>query len=286
MTENSLKISVLIPCYNQAAYIEQVVNAILTQTTLPDEIIVVDDASLDNSVSILKGLPVKIIRHTTNQGLSQARNSAINASTGDILIFIDGDAIASPGLIEVLLSGYQNSKDPNIGGVGGRGVETQLNSVYDRWRAYHASQDFGPIALDDVPFLYGLCMSYTRNVIDEVGGFDPFFSQTCGEDVDIGIRIHKAGYRLRYLPEAVVYHQHTDDEKRLKRTHSNWAYWNYVIKKRHSLPVWKAYAGIFRRLITESLTDLIIRRDFELFKLDIEMFISKLSATNKAARLH
>ncbi|HWQ83604.1 MAG TPA: glycosyltransferase [Anaerolineales bacterium] len=285
MNDQSKKVSVLIPCYNQAALIRPVVEAILAQTRLPDEIIVVDDASQDTSLEILRTLPVKIIQHETNLGLSRARNSAIAGAAGDILVFVDGDAIAAPDLIEVLLSGYQLSDDGNLGGIGGRGIEALQLNVYDRWRAYHASQSHGNKPVDDVPFLYGLCMSYTRRAIEKVGGFDPFFSQTCGEDIDIGIRLHQAGYRLGYLPQAVVYHQHSDDEKRLLKTHSNWAYWNYLLKKRHSLPTWKAYAGIFRRLFTESVTDLIVRRDVELFTLDLKMFRVKLSAIRKAARL-
>ena len=279
------KISTLIPCYNQAHLIGHVVSALLAQTIPPDEIIVVDDASQDESASVVKSLPVILIQHTNNLGLSHARNSAIKAATGDILVFIDADAVAAPNLIETLLTGYQHPRSANLGGVGGRGIETQLNSVYDRWRANHSSQGFGPKVRDDVPFLYGLCMSFRRSAIETVGGFDPFFSQTCGEDVDIGIRMRRAGYWLRYLPQAIVYHQHSDDEQRLKKTHYNWAYWNYILKKRHSLPTWKTYAGIFRRLFMESLGDLFNHRDLELVKLDLEMFLVKLSATRNASRV-
>ena len=284
MNSSNITVSILIPCYNQEALIRQVVKAVLAQTVPPDEIIVVDDGSQDNSLAILSTLPVKIIQHSTNLGLSQARNTAIKASRGDILVFIDGDAIASPNLIEILLSGYLNSKDPNLGGVGGQGIETQQITVYDRWRTYHASQGYGDKIIADVPFLYGLCMSYKRSAINKVDGFDTFFSQTCGEDVDLGIRMHRAGFRLRYLPQAVVFHHHTDDEKRLKKTHYNWAYWNYILKQRHSLPTWTTYAGIIRRLFQESFSDLLIRRDWKLFKLDIDMFFLKMSATVKAAR--
>jgi len=278
------KISVLIPCYNQAENIKNVVEALRQQTTQPDEIVVVDDASQDESAAILKSLPVKLICHVQNRGLSATRNTAIQAASGDILVLIDADAVPEKHLIEVLLDGYHQKPNDKLGGVGGQGIECKLETVYDRWRAQHASQNFGAKPRDRVPYLFGLCMSFTREALEKVGGFDPFFSETCGEDVDIGIRLRRAGYWLRYRPDAIVYHQHSDTRERLLRTHYNWSYWNYILKKRHNLPVWRAYAGIFRRLFTETLSDLLIRRDIELAALDIAIFKQKFSATRKASK--
>ena len=207
-----MRVSVLIPCYNRAQHIGQVVSCAMEQTRQPDEIIAVDDASTDESVAVLGKLPVTLLCHERNQGPAAARNTALKAASGDIVLYIDADAYADPHLIETLLQVYEQRSDNRIGGVGGRGIESNVSTVYDRWRQLHARQDFGSRPRSNVPYLFGLCASYRRDALLQVGGFDTFFPINAGEDADVGYRLRKSGYRLWYTPQAVVYHQHADDE--------------------------------------------------------------------------
>ena len=277
------KVSVLIPCYNRAAHIGKVIEAVLAQTHPANEIIVVDDASTDESREVVSGLPVQLICHEVNQGPAVARNTALQAASGDIVLFIDADAYAEGNLIEVLLAAYRGA-EASTGGIGGRGVECHLEGLYDRWRNYHARQDFGPRSRQNVPYLYGLCASFKRKVLAEVGGFDTFFPVNAGEDLDLGYRLKRAGYHLGYTPEAVVYHQHSDTHESLKRVQYRWYYWSYLAKKRTGFHPWTLYAGTLRRLVMDSLADLVLRRDLQLVRLDIEIFAIKLRAIGHAAR--
>ena len=283
--QDSYKISLLIPCYNQEKHIRSVVEAVLSQTRQVDEIIVLDDHSQDDSVAILRNLPVQLICNKQNQGPTIARNKLFSASSGDILVFIDSDAYADPQMVESMLSAYQLPSSRPIAGVGGRGIETQLVSMYDHWRNAHARQDFGLKAHDDVPYLYGLCMSFHRDALLDVNGFDPFFPINAGEDLDLGYRLRRRGYILRYTPEAIVYHQHQDDEASLKRVQYNWYYWSYLAKRRNQYPTWYLYAGIVRRLFRETLTDMLLQRNFQLVKLDIEIFAIRVQALIQAAKV-
>lgn len=92
-----MKVSIIIPVYNVEKYILACINSILIQDYDNIEIIIVDDCSPDNSISIVKEIvcisetPIKIITHNKNKGLSAARNSGIKASTGDAIYFIDSD---------------------------------------------------------------------------------------------------------------------------------------------------------------------------------------------------
>jgi GT2 family glycosyltransferase len=277
-------VSLLIPCYNQAGHIRQVVEAALDQTHPPDEIVVVDDASTDESVEILRQIPVRLICHEVNRGPAIARNTALQAASGDIIVYIDADAYADQRMIEALLQAYRLPSQVSIGGVGGRAVDVNTQSVYDRWRTLHAKQDYGLAPRENVPYLFGLCMSFRREALVKIGGFDPFFPINAGEDLDLGYRLLKAGYRLRYTPDAFVYHQHSDTEEKLKRIQYNWYYWSYLAKKRTGFHPWTLYAGTLRRLFTDTLADLIIRRDPKLSQLDVQIFKIKLAAIRDAEK--
>ena len=277
-------VSVLIPCYNRANHIGQVVQAIKNQTYPPDEIIVVDDASTDNSVEVLKHLPIRLLRHEQNRGPSVARNTALKAASGDIVLYVDADAYADSRLIAVLLQAFQRFSHLSLGGIGGRGIESHICTVYDRWRALHAKQDFGLRLRDSVPYLFGLCASYNRRALLDVGGFDSFFPINAGEDADVGYRLKRAGYQLYYVPEAIVYHQHADTKESLKRVQYNWFYWTYLAKQRSKRHPWTLFAGTMRRLFMDTLADLVLRQSSELARLDLEIFRVKMAALRDASR--
>jgi len=280
---NNFRISVLIPCYNQENHIRQTIEAIINQTYPPDEIIVVDDGSTDHSVELIKQLPIKLIQHETNKGPSIARNTALQHSSGEIIIYIDADAYADKYMIAALLKAYQFPHDGKLAGVTGRGIETHIESIYDRWRSLHAVQDFGKKMRDRVPFPFGLCMSFYRDKLLEIGGFDPYFPINAGEDYDIGLRLKKANYWLRYEPKAIVYHQHSDTEQKLKRIQYNWYYWGYLARKRAKDKPWVLALGALKRLFLDTMVDLILRHDLKLVKIDFEIFWIKMLALHNAS---
>lgn len=261
------------------------VHSITKQTMPVNEIIVVDDASQDNSLAILNELPVRVKSLLENKGPAVARNVALELATSDIVLYIDSDAIADIQLVEILNNEYLSDQSNNLAGIGGRGIESNSTQLYDRWRTLHARQDFGLQPRSRVPYLFGLCMSYRRTTLLQVGGFDPYYRINAGEDLDLGYRLTNAGYRLAYTPQAVVYHQHTDDEERLKRIQYNWYYWSYLAKKRTGNRPWMLLAGSIRRVIFDTLNDYFVRRDPELARLDIAVFPIKLHAMRAASRV-
>jgi glycosyltransferase involved in cell wall biosynthesis len=112
-------ISIIIPIYKVENYIERCARSLFEQTFADIEYIFVDDCSPDNSISILKNIVnkypdkanrVKIITHSTNQGVSASRNSGLNASSGEYIYQCDGDDYIEKNLIEKL---YFSAKDNN-----------------------------------------------------------------------------------------------------------------------------------------------------------------------------
>jgi glycosyltransferase involved in cell wall biosynthesis len=131
MSDHS-SITLAIPCYNAAVFIETVLQSITRQTRPPEEIIVVDDGSTDESPNIIKQFTqVRLIRHVQNRGIAAARNTAWQNARGDVVVFIDADSLADTRLLERLARCYN---DKNIAGAGGRGLEVIQETRYDRWR--------------------------------------------------------------------------------------------------------------------------------------------------------
>lgn len=107
----NIDVSIIIPVYNVAPYVEQCLNSVLNQTYDNIEIIVVDDCGTDESMAIVEKLKIeyngpkvfRIVKHNCNSGLSSARNTGIKHSNGTWLYFLDSDDYISPECIESLL---------------------------------------------------------------------------------------------------------------------------------------------------------------------------------------
>ena len=106
----SMKVSIIVPVYNVAKYIERCLLSVLNQTWQDLEVILVNDCTPDNSMEIARrvvashprGTVVRCLEHEENRGLSAARNTGISASVGDYLYFLDSDDYISANAIELL----------------------------------------------------------------------------------------------------------------------------------------------------------------------------------------
>jgi glycosyltransferase involved in cell wall biosynthesis len=116
-------VSVIIPAFNAAPFIEETIKSIYGQTYSNWEVVVIDDGSTDNTSTICEQLnnsKVKVIRQT-NAGVAMARNNGLLSANGDFIVFFDADDLMSPEFLSVRVQALQ--QDPEIGFVGGL-VET------------------------------------------------------------------------------------------------------------------------------------------------------------------
>lgn len=101
-----LTISAVVPAYNAEQYIEDALNSLIRQTYKLTEIIVIDDKSSDTTLqkieafSQVSSIPIKIIQHPVNQGVSAARNNGIDAAAGEWILFLDADDVAEAELVQ------------------------------------------------------------------------------------------------------------------------------------------------------------------------------------------
>ncbi len=261
-----LSVTAVIPCYNGSRFIGEAIEHMLNQTRAPDEVIVVDDGSTDGSYEIIRGYTqVKVIRHTRNLGLPAARNNAWQAARGDIIVYVDVDAYAESGLIENILAEYTSEK---IGGVGGAGYEVRSDNAPNLWRGKYLSQNLGPERVENPEFLYGICSSYRKSVLQELGGFDPLFA-TNGEDVDLSIRVRQKGYTLVYTPYAEVRHHRNDSIVTLAAMIYRWWRWGHYAHLKNKVPYLRLHLKqtimMFRWIMKTSLND----RDWKLIPVNL-----------------
>jgi len=271
-----MTVSVIIPCFNGEEYIGKTLKGVFRQTYRPTEVIVVDDGSTDNSVSIVKQFKrAGLITHPKNLGLAQARNTGLKKAKSEIVVYLDHDAIPDPKLIEKLLKLYTPEK---IAGVGGQGIESNIRNIYDRWRKIYGEQTQGKKINNDVDFIIGICSSYRKRVLEKVGGFDPRF-RTNAEDFEMGLKIREGGYKLVYTPRAKVYHQKTDSLRSLLKTGFNYTYWGKIAHSLHQGPlVSRPPSSILSGIIKRISDDLFKHKSIRLAILTILMFLMECKA--------
>ncbi len=213
-------VSVYIPCYNGARYIGDCLQALLDQTRVPDEIIVVDDGSTDGTAAVVQGFPsVVLIQFPENRGLSAARNAGVVTARHELVASLDADCAAEPDWLAHLVEVMENV--PNIVGAGGELCENNTKTVADRYRCTFMLQSWGSERVINPPFLCGANTIYRRSVLIEVDGYPEVF-RTNGEDVDLCKRIYARGYKLLYWPRARVNHMRKDTIQSVVRM--NWAH--------------------------------------------------------------
>jgi glycosyltransferase involved in cell wall biosynthesis len=113
-----LTISVVIPCYNVAEYIEEALQSVMHQTKQCDEIICVDDCSTDNTIQKIEALQqkypslIKVLKNEKNEGANYSRNKGLAAANSEFIQFFDADDILLPNKFEYQLNLIEQSENP------------------------------------------------------------------------------------------------------------------------------------------------------------------------------
>ncbi|WP_235940023.1 glycosyltransferase [Occultella kanbiaonis] len=200
------KVSVIVPAYNEGRVIAACVESILADDYADKEVILVDDGSTDNTLPLLCRYLARgnvTVLHRPNGGKAAALNAGIERATGEVLVFVDADGLFTGNTIGRLLNGFTG---PDVGAVCGNDEPANLDRVQTRLLALltHGTA-FARRALASVNLLTivsGNIGAFRRSVLDEIGTFREGF---IGEDLELTWRAHRAGYRVAFRPDALVY---------------------------------------------------------------------------------
>jgi glycosyltransferase involved in cell wall biosynthesis len=196
------EISVIIPALNAAAFLPHCLEALSDAGFRRDEIVVVDDGSVDTTVEVAKAQGVTVIASEQRSGAAAARNRGAAMSTGDILFFVDADVRVHSDSRAVLLAFFADHPEfTAIFGVydADPAVRKPISRARNLLHRYIHIENEGEIA----SFWTG-CGALRREAFDKVGGFDETVRMM--EDIDLGLRLSDIGRRT-YL-SAVLQGQH------------------------------------------------------------------------------
>ena len=157
------RVSLYIPAYNAAGFLNASIEALLSQTLPPDEILVVDDGSRDATVDVVSRYKeAKLIRHDRNRGLAAARNTAVRAARNELVGSVDADCAADPAWLEKLVPCVRGPEDRRSQRSAHRGIPGQSGGPM-AMRAYAHGSGRATNSQPDVPAWLQLFISEICN---------------------------------------------------------------------------------------------------------------------------
>jgi GT2 family glycosyltransferase len=223
-------VSVLIVSWQSAAWLERCLTAIDPAVA---EIVVADNASTDGSATVARTAAphATVLALDRNLGFAGGVNAARRAARTPRLLLLNPDAAPTPGAVARLADALDAA--PDLGAVAGRlvgadgapqqgfnvrrlpslpALVADLLFIRHLWPGNPASaryyaRDVDPDASADVEQPAAACLMVRADVFDRLGGFDEAFWPAWWEDVDFCRRLRDAGYRIRYVPDAVFRHE-------------------------------------------------------------------------------
>ncbi|MCO6509869.1 MAG: glycosyltransferase [Aridibacter famidurans] len=229
-----MKISVVIPTYNYGRFIGEALESLRAQTRSPDEIIIVDDGSEDNTEEVVLrfGEEVRYLKQQ-NSGVCVARNRGVEETSGDLIAFMDADDIWDASKLDKQTAIFES--DPEVGLVhcGMREFDSDTGEVTNVYLDGEEGWIAGMIAEWNKPAVIGPggTTMVKRVVFDLVGGFDPSLKNA--EDWEFCFRVAKR-FKVGFVREALVNY----------RIHPENAHKNIAEMERSALRAWtKVFDG-------------------------------------------
>ena len=219
---NSPRVSIIVNTYNRAASLHSTLQAMPRQNYPNFEVIVVNGPSTDHTLEVLKAHSAQIRAGSCSErNLSISRNVGIEMARGEFIAFIDDDAVPDEDWLVDAIAAFDSDE---VAGVGGfvydhTGYDLQYSyTLCDRMgNAYHnipaAMPEFCYPGCFRYPALLGTNSIFRRDALLEIGGFDEQFDYFLDE-TDVNLRLIDAGYLLKQIPRAFVYHRYLPSHTR------------------------------------------------------------------------
>ncbi|MCG5053006.1 MAG: glycosyltransferase [Myxococcales bacterium] len=234
-------VSIIVPVFNLWEYTLRCLLSVVRHTShIPHEVIVIDDASTDETAAALPLLEgVRFHRNDVNQGFSHNNNIAAQMARGQYLVFLNNDTEVHPRWLDKMLDVMKS--DPSVGMVGCKLLFPDGTIQHGGVGFSYGSPDpISPYHLDyqkpsatsterrSLQAVTAACALMPRSLFVSLGGFDEGFRMGY-EDVDLCLRIREAGWKIIYTPDSLVTHYESlspgrfeSGRRNIERLHENW----------------------------------------------------------------
>lgn len=233
-------LTVLIPAYNEAASLADTILSLRTQTVVPEEILVIDDCSTDDTAGVAERLGATVVRPPANTGSKAgAQSFALALTRTPFVIAIDADTTLAPDAIARLLPAFD---DPAVVAACGAVIPRRVRTIWERGRyvEYLFAFTFYKRVQEayGVPLIASGCFSmYRTAALRAAGGWS---TRTLAEDMDLTWTFYQRGGQVRFIPEAVCYPIEPHDYHFLGKQLRRWSHGfvqNVVLHRRGLLRV-------------------------------------------------
>lgn len=208
--------SIVTLSWNAPEYTEIAIDSIRKRTTVPYEIIIVDNGSSPETLERIRklaGPDLRIIENERNMGFAHGCNQGMAAARGTHVVLLNNDVVVTDGWLESLLEAHR--RDPSIGisaprsnrVAGHQQIDEGIYKDLDQLVAFAAERSSklrGVVYPTDR--VIGFCMCISRNVVEEVGGIDTRYDIGNFEDDDYCVRVRAAGYRIVVCEDSFIHH--------------------------------------------------------------------------------
>ncbi len=216
--QESVEISIVIPVYNKVDYTYRCLKSIIedSHTQIPYEVIVVDNASSDNTADLLRNTKGLIpIINQENKGFVGACNMGADKARGRYILFLNNDTQVTEGWLDSLLKPFE--EDKNVGITGAKllypdgTLQEAGNIIWQDASGWNYGRGGDPDCPaycyeKEVDYCSGACLMIPAVLWRKAGGFDQRYAPAYYEDTDLCFTIRKLGYKVIYQPLAKVVH--------------------------------------------------------------------------------
>ena len=263
----TVPVTVIVPAYNEAATIADTLISLMTQSVAPEEIIVVDDCSTDDTAGVAARLGATVVRPERNTGSKAgAQTYALRHVSTSLVMAIDADTTLAPDAIEQLLPAFT---DNEVVAACGSVIPRRVRSIWERGRyveylfafTYYkrVQEAWG------APLIASGCFSmYRTSAVHAAGGWQ---TRTLAEDMDLTWTFYEHGWKVRFIPEAVSYPIEPPDAHFLALQLKRWSHGFVQNVRQH----WDGVLGVpfLRQAVAVSCWDAVVAAVAYLFLLPV-----------------
>ena len=209
-------VTVIVPVHNKWRWTLLCLDSLrMSGDTATFEVIVVNDASTDSTLKMLKRISgLRIVNIENNVGFLLACNKGLEAARGDYIVYLNNDTQVQPGWLDALIDNFD---DPSVGLVGAKLVypDGRLQEAGGIIFSDASGWNFGRLEDPSAPpfsyrrevdYVSGAAIAVRKSILDTAGGFDERFVPAYYEDTDLAFEVRRQGFTVVYEPNSVVVH--------------------------------------------------------------------------------